>query len=59
MNKLRLLADARREFHQQITWYEAQRPGLGKRFRLAAEAALIQADDKPGHGKPGVGGTRR
>ena len=59
MKKVRLLADARREFLREITYYEAERQGLGKRFRRAAEATFIKAGTSPEHGKPGVGGTRR
>ena len=59
MKKVRILADARREFNQEITYYEHERAGLGKRFRKAAEAAFLQVGASPEHGKPGVGGTRR
>ena len=59
VKKVRLIADARREFYEEITYYEKQRLGLGKRFRRAAEAAFLEAGENPEHGKPGVGGTRR
>ena len=59
MKAVRLLADARREFNDQVAYYERQRAGLGKRFRLAAEAVFMQAGETPAHGKRGVGGTRR
>lgn len=59
MKKLRLVADARREFFQQIAYYEQQRTGLGKRFRRAAEAAFLRAGSTPLHGKPGAIGTHR
>lgn len=59
MKKVRLLADARREFFKEIRYYEEERPGLGKRFRRAAEATFLNAGASPEHGKPGVGGTRR
>ena len=59
MKKVRLLADARREFNKEIVYYEKEREGLGKRFRRAAEAAFLKAGEAPEHGKPGVGGTRR
>lgn len=59
MRRVRLIADARREFYQEITYYEKERKGLGTRFRRAAEAAFVRAGTNPSHGKPGVGGVRR
>jgi plasmid stabilization system protein ParE len=59
VKKVRILADARREFYNAITYYEKARQGLGKRFRKAAEATFLMAGASPQHGKPGVGGTRR
>ncbi len=59
MKKVRILADARREFYKEIAYYEKERQGLGKRFRRAAEATFLNAGANPEHGKPGVGGTRR
>ena len=59
MKRVRLLADARREFFREIAYYKKQRKGLGARFRRAAELAFIRAGQNPAHGKPGIGGTRR
>ena len=59
MKKVRILADARREFYKEITYYEKERQGLGKRFRRAAEVTFLKTGANPEHGKPGVGGTRR
>ncbi len=54
-----MLADARREFNREVVYYEAERQGLGKRFRRAAEAAFFKIGEAPDHGKPGAHGTRR
>lgn len=59
MKRVRLVADARREFFREILYYENERKGLGARFRRAAEEAFLHAGEKPGHGKPGALGTRR
>ena len=59
MKRVRLIADARREFYKEIAYYEKERKGLGQRFRRAAEAAFFRASENPLHGKPGIGGTRR
>ena len=59
MKKVRFIADARREFYREITYYEKERPGLGKRFRRVAEDTFLKAGENPEHGRPGVGGTRR
>lgn len=59
MKRVRLVADARREFFREISYYENERKGLGARFRRTAEAAFIRAGENPEHGKPGIAGTRR
>ena len=59
MTKVRLIADARREFFSAVIYYEKARKGLGKRFRRAAEAAFLRAGERPLSGTPGVAGTRR
>lgn len=59
MKKVRLLADARQEFYREISCYEAERQGLGRRFRREAEATFLKMGANPERGKPGIGGTRR
>ena len=59
MKKVRLVADARREFFKEVAYYEQERKGLGSRFRKAAESAFIRAGEQPASGKPGISGTRR
>ncbi|MPY76606.1 MAG: type II toxin-antitoxin system RelE/ParE family toxin [Alphaproteobacteria bacterium] len=38
---------ARREFDEAATWYESQRPGLGREFVLAVAHAVSSACDTP------------
>ena len=59
MRKVRLIADARREFLKEVVYYENIRVGLGRRFRIAATAAFKKAVESPLSGKPGVAETRR
>lgn len=40
---------ARLEFDEAVAWYEAQRPGLGREFKLEVKLALKRALDNPGH----------
>ncbi len=41
-------AAARLEFEEAIVWYEKQREGLGREFKLEVKIALKQALDNPG-----------
>lgn len=59
MKKVRLVADARREFFKEVAYYEQERKGLGSRFRKSAQAAFVRAGEHPTTGKPGIDGTRR
>lgn len=59
MKQARFTATARLEFLAQVAYYEAIRSGLGRRFRLAVEAAAQRAAAFPLHGKPSVANTRR
>lgn len=36
------------EFEEAVTWYEAQRPGLGEEFKLEVKTTLTRALDNPG-----------
>jgi toxin ParE1/3/4 len=37
------------EFEEAVAWYEAERPGLGREFKLEVRAALKRALINPGH----------
>jgi len=37
------------EFEEAVAWYEAERPGLGKEFKLEVKRALYRAPANPGH----------
>ncbi|HXI69147.1 MAG TPA: type II toxin-antitoxin system RelE/ParE family toxin [Verrucomicrobiae bacterium] len=37
------------EFEEAVAWYEAERPGLGKEFKLEVKRALYRALANPGH----------
>ena len=41
-------SSARLEFDAAVAWYEEQRPGLGREFKLDVKAALIRAISNPG-----------
>ena len=38
---------ARLEFDEAVTWYEGERPGLGREFKLAVKLALKRAQATP------------
>ena len=57
--QVRLIADARREFLKEVTYYENIRKGLGRRFRTAATEAFKRAGELPRSGKPVIAETRR
>jgi len=40
---------ARLEFEEAVAWYEAERPGLGREFKLEAKLALKRAQTNPEH----------
>jgi toxin ParE1/3/4 len=40
---------ARLEFEEAVAWYEAERPGLGRDFKLELKLALKRAVANPGH----------
>ena len=59
MMQVRLIADARREFLKEVTYYENIHKGLGRKFRTAANDAFKKAGELPLSGKPGIAETRR
>jgi toxin ParE1/3/4 len=40
---------ARLEFEAAVAWYEGERPGLGREFKLEVKLALKRAVVNPGH----------
>ena len=40
---------ARLEFEEAVAWYEGERPGLGREFKLEVKLALKRAVANPGH----------
>ena len=40
---------ARLEFEEAVAWYEGERPGLGREFKLEVKLALERAVANPGH----------
>jgi toxin ParE1/3/4 len=40
---------ARLEFEEAVAWYEGERPGLGREFKLEVKLALKRAVTNPGH----------
>lgn len=59
MRGVRFTAEAKAELLAQTAYYEAERPGLGARFRKAVEAAAARALAFPEHGKPAPRNSRR
>lgn len=59
MIKARFHGDARLEFLDGVSYYEAIQVGLGERFRQAIEAAVVLAASLPFAGSPHLHGTRR
>jgi plasmid stabilization system protein ParE len=57
--RVRLVAEARREFLAEVTYYEKSRPGLGGQFRKAVEKASSLAAAFPLAGSPCAAETRR
>jgi toxin ParE1/3/4 len=56
---VRFLEEAQDELLEQIAFYEAREKGLGERFRLAVQAAVMLASTHPKLGSPWKLGTRR
>ena len=50
---------ARLEFEQAVLWYEHQRPGLGREFKLEVKLALKKAHANPGRFQPTCGRARK
>lgn len=42
MNRARFLAEARREFLAEVSFYNAEQPGLGLRFSQAVENCVVR-----------------
>lgn len=59
MSCLRLDAAARAELLHETQYYEATRPGTGRRFREAVDEAFGRARRTPKTGKPDEEGCRR
>lgn len=57
--RLRLRAEARAELLHETEYYEMQRPGAGRNFRLAVQAAFNVIRKFPSGGAPGPAGTRK
>jgi plasmid stabilization system protein ParE len=56
---LRFDAAARTELLHEVAYYEATRPGTGRRFREAVEDALRRIEQTPDAGRPETEGCRR
>jgi toxin ParE1/3/4 len=59
VKKLRLDSQARAEFFHEITYYEATRPGRGRKFRIAVDEVFVRIKKNPAAGKPEEAGCRR
>ena len=59
MTRLRLVSAARAELLHEIQYYEATRPGTGRKFREAANNAFERIRQAPKIGGPDVAGCRR
>lgn len=64
MRTVRILDAAAEEAMEAAAWYERQRPGLGKEFSQALEAALDLVEEQlitlsPCFGKAGAAGAKR
>lgn len=59
MPDLRIHSAAADEAEAAVSWYEAERPGLGRRFQRALDAALdlLEAGAAPGVPMPGALGN--
>jgi len=52
-------AAARLEFEEAVSWYEGERPGLGREFTLEVKLALKRARANPEHFQTIRGRARR
>jgi hypothetical protein len=64
MRRLRILEAAAQEAAEAAAWYEGQRPGLGRDFQRAIDAALDLLEDEavplvPASGAAGRSGLKR
>lgn len=59
MSRLRVVADARSELLHETRYYEATRPGTGRRYREAVASVLERIGNAPDSGKPDDEGCRR
>ena len=59
MTRLRLDSAARAELLHETRYYEATRPGTGRKFREAADDAFERIRRTPKAGKPDEEGCRR
>jgi len=59
VKQARFVADARREFLAEVTFYYEAQPGLGSRFTKAVEEAAARAVAFPLAGSPSIANTRR
>ena len=59
MTRLRIDSAARAELLHEIRYYEATRPGTGRRFREAVDQAFERIKRNPKAGKPDEAGCRR
>jgi plasmid stabilization system protein ParE len=56
---MRLRGEARQELLHEVAYYEEKRPGTGRRFREAVNAAFNLIRRFPTGGAPGPAGTRK
>ncbi|MCC5870283.1 MAG: type II toxin-antitoxin system RelE/ParE family toxin [Gammaproteobacteria bacterium] len=59
MKRARFISAARREFLEQVAFYNSESRGLGERFSNAIEEAAARAAAFPQSGSPAAGGTRQ
>lgn len=59
MKRLRLDSQARAELLHEIKYYEAARPGRGRKFRIAVDSVFAHIKQNPDAGKPEEAGCRR
>ena len=59
MKRLRLDSGARAELLHETKYYEATRPGTGRKFREAVDAAFDRIKRNPSSGKPDDENCRR
>jgi toxin ParE1/3/4 len=59
VKRLRLDSQARAELLHEVTYYEATRPGRGRKFRAAVDEVFASIKQNPTAGKPEEAGCRR